>query len=165
MLICCLALQESASVLWWPGTPICGMYELVYIYTYFLSVDLFRSTIIVFRYDTLNILIGIKLPSLPVSALYLENSVVWLDFVLSLETINAHTLRKFKLFDLTASDSSVDTCVFSTSWCVSWTYLCFSLIASLISPLFDASAHPFKIICSATGSTFITIGWTFSWFM
>ena len=57
--------------------PTCGMHDLLYAHNiFFLSIDLFRSVIFVYGYNTLNILMGIKLPSLPVSILYSHNQIL-----------------------------------------------------------------------------------------
>ena len=82
---------------------------------YFLSIDLFRSVISVFGYSTLNILMGIKLPSQPLSILYLHSSVLWLIFVFSLAVITDCMLWKLKCFHLTASNSAVDPSISSAS--------------------------------------------------
>ena len=76
MLVCCLALREFALVLnafinygdlayshLWYRWVIVGM-------KYFWYIELFKFIILVFGYSALNILIGIKLPTLPVSISY-----------------------------------------------------------------------------------------------
>ena len=85
----------------------------------FLFIDLYRSVIFVFGYATLKILLGIKLPSLLASFLYLHLSVLLLVFVFSLTIIADCMLWKLKTFDLTTPNSSVDTSVSSVSWDVS----------------------------------------------
>ena len=73
MLVNCLALQrirnstQSLLIMVTYHALICGMHELLYVYhIIFFSADLFRSIIFVFAYNSLNILMGNKLPSLPV---------------------------------------------------------------------------------------------------
>ena len=55
--------------------------------TLFLSMHLFRSAIAAFGKSLLNMLVGIKLLSLPVSILYLYSIVLWLPFVFIFATI------------------------------------------------------------------------------
>ena len=88
-------------------TPICGVHELMYVCNIFLSVDLLRSVIFVFGYSALNILIGITLPSLLASVLYLHKSVVWLGFLAWQLLLAGH--QQLKTFDLTMSNSSLHT--------------------------------------------------------
>ena len=59
---------------------------------------------------------GIKLPPLKVSISYYYNAVLRLVFVFNLANIFDHTVCKLKTFDLTASNSSVNTSVLSASW-------------------------------------------------
>ena len=56
-------------------TPICDTHEL-YVQYYFLSIELFRYVIFAFGYSTLNILMGITLPSLLVSIVHSHSSVL-----------------------------------------------------------------------------------------
>ena len=72
-------------------TLICGIHEFLYACnTTFLSIDLSGLTILVWGKSVLNILMAIKLPSLPASTLYLHIVVVWLLLVFSFAAITRH---------------------------------------------------------------------------
>ena len=60
----------------------------------------FSSVMFVHRKSILYIVIGIKLPSLPVSILYSHVSFLCLLFILSFEPITDFTLYYLKIFDL-----------------------------------------------------------------
>ena len=93
----------------------------------------YRCTTILFPVNGLNscstkrtfiyILLSIKLPSLPVSLLYLYVSILWLLFVFSFVIFSDLTLWKLKIFDITKSNSNATTSLSSSSWHVSYTTL------------------------------------------
>ena len=76
---------------------------------YVFTIDLFNSVIFVFGYGAFNILMGIKLPSLPVSVLYSHYSVLGIVLIFNLAVVIDWILWKLKNVELTMSDSSVDT--------------------------------------------------------
>ena len=58
-------------------------------------------TILVSRKSTLNILMGIRLPSMPIFILYIHVVIAWLLWFLSFAIITELTLLMLKTFDLT----------------------------------------------------------------
>ena len=78
-------------------------------------MDLFQSTILVSVKSPFNILMGIKVPSHPVSILYLHVVFVWLPFIHSFATITNITLWKLQIFDYTMSKYLVGATVSTVS--------------------------------------------------
>ena len=98
--------------------PICGMHELLLALgmQYYLFIYLhFRLSVLLFGKTTVNILIGIKLPSLPVSILHSCIFVVWVVFISNFAIITNQMLCKLKIFDLIILKSLADTSVSSDS--------------------------------------------------
>ena len=97
--------------------PIFGIHELFYAHnSMFLSMDLFRSAVLVIGKNILNVLMGIKLHLVSASVLYSYIIVVWLLLVFSFAIMTNLTLWKLKIFDLTTSESLVETSV-SLAFC------------------------------------------------
>ena len=88
-----------------------------------------------FRNSTLNILMGSRLPALPIYILYLHTDVLSLLLVFSIVIITNHMLWKLEIFDLPTSKSLVHTCVISVSCHVLKTVMYIFLPVSFVTCL------------------------------
>ena len=120
-------------------------------------MDLFISVIFVHRKNILYILMGIKLPSLPVSILYSHVSILWSLFVFSLWLlvilcywIENHQSYFVKLLCCHLSFLSILTCVMNCSE--------FFSVAISWHPSTLASVNSLEMISSTTPSTALVIG-------
>ena len=103
--------------------PMCGILKLFYAqYTIYLLMDLFNSFMFICRRSILYILIGIKLPSLPVSILNLHVSVFCLLFSTTWLLL-IWCFGKWKICAFPMSNSCVTTSLSSVSWHRLWTAL------------------------------------------
>ena len=98
--------------------------------------------------STLNTLIGIRFPSLPVSIFYSQSAFVSVFFVFSLAMITNCMLWKLKTFDHTMLFSLADTSESSLSWHITLTVLCLSCL-SLLVVVYCGSCIPLRwLLCS-----------------
>ena len=147
-----------------PHTPhFWSAWVVVCTHYYFFCIDLFSLVKFVCRKSILYILMGIRLPSLPVSILYSCFSDFLITFIFNFVKITKLMLWKLKIFYLTMSQPFVATFVSSVSWHVLWTTMHFSLLPSLDTFLLRLlHTHSEWFALPHTG---LVIGWTSLWLM
>ena len=139
--------HSAYSYLWYAWVIICVQY-------YVFSINLFTSVMFLCRKSILYFMMGIELPSLLLSILYLHVSVLWLHFVFLITDL-MHGNWKYLILSCYHVNSGAVTLVWLVSGCMLGAALHFSLLPSL---------DPFLIRC-ATPSTILSIGWISAWLL